>query len=207
PEQLAAVRRLLARAGATVDDLENGPQEGRPEGKLGHNCSGKHAGVLAACRANGWPTRGYHESEHPLQRRLRAELRGVVAAAPDGCGVPTYATSLREMAALLLRTPPRAADAMRARPDLVGGSGALDTELMRAASGWVAKRGAEGLLCAAAPDGTGIAVKVEDGNPRGLRPAIGWLLERLGADPAGFGPVVLENSRGVRVGSVAIRDR
>jgi L-asparaginase II len=53
--QLDAVRKLLARAGATVDDLECGPQEGRAEGKLGHNCSGKHAGFLAACRANGWP--------------------------------------------------------------------------------------------------------------------------------------------------------
>src|SRR5665213_3177177 len=47
PAQLAAVRKVLARAGATVDDLECGPQEGRPEGKLGHNCSGKHAGMLA----------------------------------------------------------------------------------------------------------------------------------------------------------------
>src|SRR5919112_1960115 len=46
PAQLDAVRRLLARAGATVDDLENGVQEGRPEGRLGHNCSGKHAGFL-----------------------------------------------------------------------------------------------------------------------------------------------------------------
>ena len=51
PAQLAAVRKVLARAGATVDDLENGLQEGRPDGKLGHNCSGKHAGMLAACRA------------------------------------------------------------------------------------------------------------------------------------------------------------
>src|SRR5581483_546756 len=43
PAQLDAVRKLLARAAATVDDLENGPQECRPLGKLGHNCSGKHA--------------------------------------------------------------------------------------------------------------------------------------------------------------------
>ncbi len=58
PAQLDAVRMLLARAGATPDDLENGLQEGRPEGRLGHNCSGKHAGMLAACRANGWPLPG-----------------------------------------------------------------------------------------------------------------------------------------------------
>ena len=40
PAQLDAVRKLLARAGATADDLECGPQPGRPDGRLGHNCSG-----------------------------------------------------------------------------------------------------------------------------------------------------------------------
>src|SRR5205823_8432923 len=43
PEQLHAVRLLLARAGATEDDLECGPEPTRLE----HNCSGKHAGMLA----------------------------------------------------------------------------------------------------------------------------------------------------------------
>ena len=93
PAQLAAVRKVLARAGATVDDLENGLQEGRPEGKLGHNCSGKHAGMLAACRANGWPLHRYRDPAHPLQRRI-AELSGPVRRAIDGCGVPTFATQL-----------------------------------------------------------------------------------------------------------------
>jgi len=85
PAQLDAVRKLLARAGATVDDLENGPQEGRPEGRLGHNCSGKHAGFLAACRANGWPFGGYRLPEHPLQQRIRSLLGGGPPAV-DGCG-------------------------------------------------------------------------------------------------------------------------
>jgi L-asparaginase II len=202
PQQLAAVRRLLERAGATVDELENGEQPGRPEGRLGHNCSGKHAGFLAACRAQGWPLVGYRLPEHPLQRRLLAELHGVVGEAPDGCGVPTYAMALRDMATLLGRVPARIADAMRARPELVGGRGALDTELMRALPGWIAKRGAEGLLCAASPDGLGIALKVEDGNPRGLRPAVGALLARVGIDAPGFGAVGLDNSRGEPIGAI-----
>jgi len=88
PAQLDAVRRLLARAGATVEELENGPQEGRPEGKLGHNCSGKHAGFLAACRANGWPFAGYRLPDHPLQQRIRGLLGGGEPAV-DGCGIPT----------------------------------------------------------------------------------------------------------------------
>ena len=102
PAQLDAVRKLLARAGATVDDLENGPQEGRPEGRLGHNCSGKHAGFLAACRANGWPFGGYRLPEHPLQQRIRALLGGGEMGI-DGCGVPTYAHALSDAARLLLQ--------------------------------------------------------------------------------------------------------
>jgi L-asparaginase II len=76
PAQLDAVRKLLARAGATIDDLECGPQEGRPEGKLGHNCSGKHAGFLAVCRDNGWSFEGYRLAEHSMQQRIRELLGG-----------------------------------------------------------------------------------------------------------------------------------
>ena len=65
---------------------------------------------------------------------------------------------------------------MRARPELVGGDGADDTALMRALPGWIAKRGAEGLLCAVSPDGRGYAFKVADGNGRALRPALAAVL-------------------------------
>ena len=196
PAQLDAVRKLLARAHATADDLENGPQEGRPDGKLGHNCSGKHAGMLAACAANGWPTEGYRLPDHPLQRRIR-ELLDAGEPAIDGCGLPTYALSLSASARLLTRTPQRIADAMRARPELVGGRGADDTDLMRALPGWFAKRGAEGLFCAVSPDGVGYAFKVEDGTGRALRPAIGLV---LGVDA--FRSVPVTNSLGETVGSI-----
>jgi L-asparaginase II len=195
PAQLDAVRKLLARAEATVEDLENGMQEGRPEGKLGHNCSGKHAGMLAACRANGWPLHPYRDPAHPLQRRV-AELVGPGEVATDGCGVPTFASHLTCMGALFLTTPPRIADAMRARPELVGGRGADDTDLMRALPGWFAKRGAEGLFCAADGDLAWV-LKVEDGSSRALRPALGLI---LGIDE--FREVPLINSLGERVGSV-----
>ncbi len=175
PAQLAAVRRLLARAGASVDDLENGLQEGRPEGRLGHNCSGKHAGMLAACRANGWPLRGYRLPAHPLQRRIH-ELVGGVEYETDGCGVPTFALSLSEMAAAFMLAPKRIRDAMRARPELVGGAGADDTALMSAGGGWYAKRGAEGLFCAAHDDGRSFVLKVEDGASRAVRPVLAHLL-------------------------------
>jgi L-asparaginase II len=198
PAQLDAVRALLARAGATADDLENGPQEDRPHGKLGHNCSGKHAGFLAACRANGWPFAGYRLPEHPIQRRIRSLLGGGEPAV-DGCGIPTYAQPLTAQARLLLATPERVSDAMRARPELVGGAGADDTALMQLRPGFFAKRGAEGLLCAVSPEGRGYAFKVADGNGRALRPAIAAVLavEELARVP-------LLNSRGETVGAIEL---
>ena len=198
PAQLDAVRKVLARAGATPDDLENGLQEGRPDGKLGHNCSGKHAGMLAACRANGWPLHPYRDPGHPLQQRI-AELVGEQATAIDGCGVPTFVTTLREAASLLTRTPPRIRAAMRARPELVGAShDAVDTDLMRLRDGWIAKVGAEGLFCAAHEDGRGVALKVEDGAQRAIGPALAQVLE---IDELREVPV--RNSLGEVVGSLA----
>jgi L-asparaginase II len=198
PAQLEAVRKLLARAGASVDDLENGLQAGRPEGKLGHNCSGKHAGMLAACAGSGWPLHPYRSAAHPLQRRI-AELVGSSEIAVDGCGVPTFAMPLSRMAEVFARTPPRVAAAMRARPELVGGDGADDTDLMGALPGWIAKRGAEGLFCALSPDRTGWTFKVEDGSSRALRPALGQV---LGIDA--FRTVEVRNSLGEAVGSLSV---
>ena len=198
PAQLAAVRKVLARAGATVDDLENGLQDCRPDGKLGHNCSGKHAGMLAACRAHGWPLHPYRDPSHPLQQRI-AELIGGGETATDGCGVPTFATTLTGAAALLTRTPQRIRDAMRARPELVGAStDATDTDLMRLRDGWIAKGGAEGLFCAAHTDGRGLALKAEDGAYRAIRGALGQV---LGIDE--FLETPVRNSRGEVVGSIS----
>ena len=196
PAQLEAVRKLLARAGATPDDLENGLQEGRPDGRVGHNCSGKHAGMLAACRAHGWPLHPYRSLDHPLQQRV-AELVGDAEVGVDGCGVPTFALPLSRMCEVFLHAPPRIRQAMAARPELVGGHGSADTELMRARAGWFAKGGAEGLFCVS--DGTDAwTFKVADGATRGLRPAIAQV---LGIDE--FREVEVRNSCGEVVGSIS----
>ena len=199
PAQLDAVRRVLARAGATVDDLENGLQDGRPEGKLGHNCSGKHAGMLAACRAFGAASIRIARpiircsSASPAPRRL-----GKIAT--DGCGVPTFSTTLARAAVLLTRTPPRIRAAMQARPELIGAShGAVDTDLMRLRRGWIAKGGAEGLFCAAHDDGRGIALKAEDGAYRAIGPALAHV---LGIDELAETPLV--NSRDEVVGAITL---
>jgi L-asparaginase II len=202
--QLAAVEGLLGKAPATQGDLECGPFQGS---KLKHNCSGKHAGMLALCHANGWPYEGYHLAEHPCQQAMHAEVTSLVETndiptAVDGCGVITFALPLERMAAAFTRIDERVAAAMRAYPELIRGPRALDTNLMQELPGWTAKGGAEGLLCAAGPDGLGLALKAEDGQQRALRPALGCFLDRLGLDGSAFGPVPIRNSRDEVVGTV-----
>ncbi len=175
PAQIHAVLQVLARAGLGPEELENGPG-GRDGTKLTHNCSGKHAGMLAACVARGWPLHPYRDCAHPLQRMV-ATILELEPCAVDGCGLPTFASDLRYAAGLLERTPARIRAAMKARPELVGASaGAVDTDLMRR-GGWIAKIGAEGLLCAVSDDGLGIALKCEDGAGRAIRTALGVVLE------------------------------
>jgi L-asparaginase II len=210
PEQLDAVRSLLAKAEATEDDLECGPEPT----KLEHNCSGKHAGFIALCKAEGWPVEGYRLPEHPCQKMLLDEISVAAMVDPDGiptgvdgCGVVTFALPLARMALAFSRlvSSDRAAkvvDAMRAHPDLIRGPGAPDTELMRSQPGWIAKGGAEGLLCAASPDGLGIAVKIEDGSGRAVRSGLAAFLRRLGLEPGNLGVVTLENSLGEPVGEL-----
>ena len=216
PDQLAAVRALLVKADVTEDDLECGAEDGS---RLRHNCSGKHAGMLALCRARGWPLRGYRLAGHPVQEGCRAEVAAAaevavadMPSAVDGCGVVTFALPLERMAHAFGRLEerdagPRVAGAMRAHPELIRGGEAADTLLMRGFAGWTAKGGAEGLLCAAGPDGVGVALKVEDGSSRGVRPALGAFLARLGLDAgalghAGLGRLPLLNSRGDECGEI-----
>jgi L-asparaginase II len=214
PEQVAAVHALLARAEVAEDDLELGPQEGRPPQRIHNNCSGNHAGMLALCRARGWPTAGYHLPEHPVQQACRdvhAEAAEVEPAAletgSDGCGIVTFALSLERMAHAFSRFASlpggeRVSTAMRARPDLVGGPDGPDYLLMRAALGWLAKGGAEGLLCGAGPGGVGFALKTEDGASRAHPPAISALLGRLGVDVPELAERPVLNTRGEKVGEI-----
>ena len=213
-DQIAAVRDLLAAAPASEDDLELGLQEGRPPQKIFHNCSGKHAGMLALCRAHGWPTEGYRLPDHPVQRACadaHAEAAEVavadMATGTDGCAVVTFALPLRRMAHAYARIESlphgaRVAHAMRSHPELVGGPDGADLHLMRAAPGWFAKGGAEGLLCAAGPDGTGVALKSEDGASRPLEPALAAFLGPLGMDLRDLAVVPVRNSRGDLVGEL-----
>jgi L-asparaginase II len=211
PEQLEAVEVLLARSWSSEGDLECGPVDGS---RLRHNCSGKHAGMLAVCAARGWPREGYRLADHPLQREIAelvADAAGRETAPPtavDGCGVVTFALSLTDMArsfgrlgAQELEGADRLVSGMVALPELVEGPGRTATEVMKELPGAVAKGGAEGVLCVGFRNSVGFALKCEDGASRALGPAAGGVL-----NVAALAEVPVENSRGEVVGRVVASD-
>ncbi len=210
PDQLDAVRALLEAAPAAEADLETGPEFSTIE----HTCSGKHAGFLAVCRARGYEIRGYRHASHPLQEEVLAEIAAgaevdaaTIPIAVDGCGVPTFALPLDRCAhafarLLVLEGGPRVIAAMRAHPEMLRGSEAADAMVIHELDGWAANGGAEGLFCACSPDGLGIALKVEDGAFRAIRPALAAFLGNLGISTGELGLVMVENSHGETVGEL-----
>jgi L-asparaginase II len=213
PAQLRAAQSLLDLAGCTEDDLELGLQEGREPRKLANNCSGKHAGMLALCRSQGWATAGYHEPEHPVQlgcAAVHAEAAQVsqteLRTAADGCGVVTFALPLERMAFAFATLPGldgahRITAAMRAHPELIGGEDGADVLLMRSAQAeLVAKGGAEGLLCAVdLTTRTGYALKSEDG---AARPLVAAAAAFVGVD---LPPSAVRNTRHEVVGDISLQ--
>jgi L-asparaginase len=217
PEQVDAVRALLRRAGAGEDDLVCG-LEGDPPSRLNHNCSGNHAGMLLVCRDRGWEISGYGRPDHPIQRALVDEVAAAaelsteqVVTAGDNCGVLTFGLTLERMALAFARLAgrdggERVIASMRSDPDLVRGPESPDSRLMRLHPGWVAKGGAEALLCAMSPEGVGIAVKVEDGGARAVGPGLAAFLARLGIDAGDLASTPVLNSRGEPVGEIAAKE-
>ncbi|MBV2152551.1 asparaginase [Kitasatospora sp. SUK 42] len=161
------------------------------------DCSGKHAGWLAACVANGWDTASYLDPAHPIQLLAREALEEGTGEAPahagvDGCGAPLLAVTLTGLAhgyrGLVLAAEGtaqrRVADAMRAHPEYVAGSRRADTWLMRAVPGALSKMGAEAVQVVALPDGRALAFKIEDGGERARGPVLAAALRRLGVTGA-----------------------
>jgi L-asparaginase II len=244
PRHVELARSLLARAGADEGMLACGAhrpfhapaaedlrRRGKAAGRIHNNCSGKHAGMLALARVKGWSLAGYHEADHPVQRRMLDEMArwsdvpgGDIVTAPDGCGVLTFAVPLRALAAAFGRIAGAAGRgrggarvviaAMTAHPEVVGGTDRVCTEVMKATGGRVfLKVGAEGVYAAGAPQAeVGVALKVEDGAGRAAESAVVAVLHKLGLltddellaiDRFARPPVL--NTRGEQVGVVRPR--
>lgn len=185
PGHVAAALAMLERAGLGEQDLHCPPEPRR----AAMNCSGKHAGMLTTCVQLGWPTATYTDPEHECQRAIAetiVELTGepIAATGVDGCGAPLFAFSLTGLArAFSSVNRTRVGDAMRANPWLVAGTGREDTLLMLAVPGLLAKCGAEGVHAMALPDGSSVALKIEDGAARGRAPLLVAALRALRALP------------------------
>ncbi|MEU8656616.1 asparaginase [Actinoplanes philippinensis] len=209
PEALRCPADLPLSETAKRDWLRAG---GEPE-RILMNCSGKHAGFLATCVVNGWPLESYLEVDHPLQKTLAdtvSRLSGepIAALGVDGCGAPIFAISPLGLARAFLRlveaepgTPERrVADAMRAHPELVAGTGSEDTVLMNAMPGLIVKRGADGVSAAAVAGVGAVALKISDGATRARVPVLLAALRRLGLDVPDLPEVV--RGGGLPVGEV-----
>jgi L-asparaginase II len=211
---IAAVRAILAKAGFDEEMLacgahwpmsERASQEltraGQRPQAIHNNCSGKHAGMLAACLHSGFAPRGYESPEHPLQqaiKRIISEVSGADLGSAemgiDGCSVPTFALPLRSLATGFARlgsgeglgsaraeTLQRLMRACFAKPVLMAGEGRFDTMVLSGlAPKAFTKGGAEGVHAAALPElQIGIALKIDDGAKRGTEAVLAHLLAAL----------------------------
>ncbi len=140
--------------------------------RLAFNCSGKHAGFLAASVAAGWSTDDYLSPQHPLQvlvREVLEEFAGekIAHTTVDGCGAPLHTLSTDGLARAIGKvaaTEPEITQAMLENPWAVGDTKSMDAHVMH--HGMIAKIGAEGVFVIGLKSGHGVAVKIEDGSLR-----------------------------------------
>lgn len=217
PEHQALVAGILERIGLGPEYLQCGLaypgyqprmleyiKERRPKSPIYHNCSGKHAGMLAASVHRGYPLETYRQPSHPHQQHVLAAFAGIcdypaeaVHIGVDGCGVPVHAFPLRHAATGIARfvepagqPAERAAAALRigramnAHPFLVSGPERTETQVFPHVHGKAfGKSGAEGyFVMGMAAHATrygplGVAVKIGDGNAQ--RTLTGVLVEAL----------------------------
>ena len=208
--------------------------KGKRPNVLHNNCSGKHSGMLAACIARGWPTQGYANADHPLQLEIAAHIKKLMnldhlELGVDGCGVPCFrmpltnaALGMAKIAAPSLMPENQSLEyqeifetefaAMRAHPNLIAGTGQIDTLLMHHVPNLASKIGAESFMLLAVKDSQhgpfGLAMKIEDGHERARDVAMLEILAQFGLltrqDPnfSSLSEPILRNHTGLEVGQI-----
>ncbi|MEF3302928.1 asparaginase [Paenibacillus sp. GYB003] len=169
--------------------------------KLFHNCSGKHAGLLALCKHMGWDERTYYEPEHPVQKEIVQTLASFaevpessIPQGVDGCGLPIFALPLHKIAYsfMKLACPDRIGDAdtrraaaaiagrMNEHPLMIADSKFVCSELLQDPN-VTAKGGAKGVYgIGLRQERLGISLKVSDGAEHVWPCIVASILERLG---------------------------
>ncbi|MCC6406361.1 MAG: asparaginase [Planctomycetes bacterium] len=185
-----AAKAELARLGAKPTALHN-------------NCSGKHTGFLALAKHLGVAPELYLDPTSEVQvlaRRAMAEMSGVqpgeLSTAIDGCSAPTFRLPLVRLATAIARVanpeglaPERRAAlewmhrAVAAHPDMIAGNHKrICTDLVRVSGARLfPKIGGEAVyVVGVRSKGVGLAVKIDDGETRGLHAVVVELLKRFG---------------------------
>lgn len=186
---------ILWRADLDTDALKCPVPPGKTS-PLEHNCSGKHAGMLAVCRAHNWPIANYLERNHPLQKMILSKFAEILKMPPDefigvhdDCGAPVYLMTIAQMATLYAYLASgdsldleRIVRAMVSHPELIAGTGKFDTQLMQLTQGEiVSKAGAEGIQCIGkVSEGMGLTIKSSDGSKRAKYAVAIYLLQQMG---------------------------
>ena len=199
---IALVDGILAGVGLDENALQCPPAwpgnpaaraEAAGESKAAFNCSGKHAGFIAASKAAGWDVETYLDANHPLQKLVEevlVEFSGepILHSTVDGCGAPLHAITVEGLARAMGKfaaAEPEVVNAMLANPWAVGDAKSPDAVIMQ--HGMVAKLGAEGVFVIGLKSGHGVAVKIADGSLRAAPLVALKLLQRNGLiDDASF---------------------
>lgn len=178
------------------------PLNGEDRDPLRHNCSGKHSGFLALARYLGVDPDTYLDPNSEVQRRVKTAISEIceypeekMYMGTDGCSAPNYPLPLRNLAlgfkklanqngddSRTAKALVRIREAMSEFPLLFSGENRFDYNLMRSFP-WnvVCKGGAEALQAIGfSEQKIGIAVKVHDGNARGLGVICFEVLKQLG---------------------------
>jgi len=179
-----------------LGDAERRAWGENPPTQIAMNCSGKHAAMLATCVKNGWPIETYLDASHPLQLAIKAELEElagekITLTSTDGCGAPLFLLSLiglaRAIRAITISTDPvhqSVMNAARTFPEMVGGVGRHNTEMMQQVPGLFMKDGAEAVTVCSLSDGRTFVFKVSDGSLRAFRTIVHACLKDFGIDTA-----------------------
>ena len=179
-----------------LGDAERRAWGENPPTQIAMNCSGKHAAMLATCVKNGWPIETYLDANHPLQLAIKDELENlagekITLTSTDGCGAPLFLLSLiglaRAVRAITISSDPvhqSVMKAARAFPEMVGGVGRHNTEMMQQVPGLFMKDGAEAVNVCSLSDGRTFVFKVSDGSLRAFRTIVHACLKDFGIDTA-----------------------
>ena len=221
---VTAAGEMLAAVGASEAALHCGTHLPRDEdeqrallrgnakpGQLHHNCSGKHAAMLATAHHMGEATATYEQADHPVQVRIRETLEdmggvsiGADVCGIDGCSFPNWAMSTAGLAMAYARfgtgvglsaqrtaAARRIMAAVRAEPEYFAGPNRLDTRVQQMFPGLAfIKTGAEGAYAGCFPEaGLGFALKIDDGATRAAEAVGSMVIEAFVPQARGKLPV------------------